>query len=173
MTLPLLPTALQNVVFVTEKRPKSRPEVQMKARTAQTRLVVNLFILDVEEQSGVSVHAYCCQTQKRGSGGQGPSGKEWHVKWTLDTARINCSKEEKCGKLRRHNKTGSEICYHKRAEQNLGRQANGRDATHRQQNHKIGDGCGDGQWHVQSCVYKIWKRIVQTFKADIQRRSTQ
>ena len=42
--------------------------------------------------------------------------------------------------------------------------------TNRQQNHEVGDGCGDGQWHVQSGVQKIWERTVQTFKADIRNR---
>ena len=110
-----------------------------------------------------------CQTQKRRSVERRASGNHWPEKWTLDRVRINCPKEEKRGNLRRDNWSGSEICYYKRAEQKLGRQANGRDATHRQQNHKVGEGCGHGQWHVQSGVYEIWKWTVQTFKADIQK----
>ena len=77
--------------------------------------------------------------------------------------------EEKRGPLRLDNWTGSEIGQHERAEQKLGRQANGRDVTYRQQNHKIGGSCSDGQWHVQSGVYEIWNWAVQNFKADIRK----
>ena len=132
----------------------------------------NLLILEVEKKSGVSVQADRCQSQEWSSGESGRGDNEWLVKWTLDKVRIGSPEKEKRSPLRLDNWTGSEIGQYQRAEQKLGRQANGRDTTHRQKNHEVGEGCSHGQWHVQSGVYKIWKWRVQTFEDCIRKRST-
>ena len=125
----------------------------------------NLLILEVEKKSGVSVQADRCQSQERSAAERGRRESQWQIKCTRrHKVWKNCLTEENCAKLRHDNWTGSEVGHHERAEQKLGRQANGRDATHRQQNHKVGEGCGDGQCDVKRPVYKTGKWIVQSHK---------